>query len=116
MDICFNNFRDAPPVEDYPTAAIESWRIGEYAGHKFLVGWLPGGQTIRWTSPIQQLDITARQITTYTGRVYQLNGPPVEDLQKTALIYGRLAVEGMSVTSLNDVTDQVWNPTLNGGP
>jgi hypothetical protein len=128
------NQRQAAGVEEQPRADITNWRILEYrptpeslaaapsdeiradmqeiAGARFLFGWLPGRESIRITTAIADFNAPARLLTTQSGRVYEIQGPPTTDPERLALIHVHAAIKGMHADVVKDVSDDLWNEIM----
>lgn len=69
--------RVTPEVAKQPDVALTDWRILlDEDGIAYLVGLLPGGNKLRFTSSISHVVAAARVIVTQSGRRYWLEGGP----------------------------------------
>lgn len=99
--------RHAPPVQDQSRVQLRSWRIVQMEQDLLLVGFLENGITCRLTSSIDRLDPVGREVTTQSGRLYELLGPPTQDDAHLAAIRARLLLAGC--VGAFDVTDHLWS-------
>lgn len=113
MIVLVENIREAPPVAEQPVVRIQHWRLIEERGLIHLAGWINGAITIRLTSPVRDVNLAARQVTTDSGRLYELAGPPTDDADRLVLIAARLASVG-AVWQGIDVSDRIWADMLKG--
>ncbi len=100
------NSRPAPPIEVQPLTSMHDWRIIEFDDGRSLVGFLENGFTCRLTTEIASIDLSARQVRTRSGRLYELLGPPAAQAERIAVIAAHLAASIPSPWL--DVTDDAW--------
>lgn len=112
IQIEFSNVRDAPSVDEQELVQIHHWRVCLVAGERHLLGWISEGATTRMSSPIIELRLSARQVVTSSGRVYELDGHPTEDPDRLLFLAARLIAIGQGPV---DVSDQIWSEMINGG-
>lgn len=66
--------------EEYSEETIVLWAVYEISdssgNYHHLAGYIPKRKTGRVTSPIQEFDKSTMRLTTSSGRVYKLDGPP----------------------------------------
>jgi hypothetical protein len=62
--------------------------------------------TCRITSALTHADSGARQVTTASGRTYELVGPPASTSHFLDLVRARLTANGLN--EVVDVSDRVW--------
>lgn len=104
--VVLTNSRPAPPIEVQPRTSMHEWRIIEFVDGRSLVGFLENGFTCRLTTEIVSIDLSARQVRTSSGRLYELLGPPASQPERLAVIAAHLVA---SVGShWMDVTDSAW--------
>jgi hypothetical protein len=99
--------RIAPSVASEPMAALRAWRmVCAVSGSRHLVGLLQGTDTVRFTSPVTDVDALSRRITTSSGRVYHLDCPPTSD--PVLLLSMALHADAQQLGALVDVSEAVW--------
>ena len=115
--VYFTNLRGAPLVRDQPQVRITQWRLAQLPDDSVvLVGVVPGGPdalTVRITSPIRCVDVAARLLQTWSGRVYVLVGDPAAAPFMRTVVAERLARSGLE--DAVDVTDALFVPTVGAG-
>ena len=100
------NERDAPPVTDQPTVAVSSWCVVQTAnGDRHLLAFLETG-SLRITSALATFDPQLAELTTRSGRRYQLLGPPEKRQPQLGLMRTRALDSG--VLEPADVSDELW--------
>lgn len=104
--VLLTNSRPAPPIEVQPRTSMHDWRIIEFDDGRSLVGFLENGFTCRLTTEIASIDLSARQIRTRSGRLYELLGPPASQIERIAVIAAHLVASAGSPWM--DVTDSAW--------
>lgn len=106
----FLNERDAPPVEDQPTVAVNSWCVVQATnGDRHLVAILGSG-SLRLTSALASFSPTQCELTTQSGRRYQLPGPPETRQPQLAILHANALRSGLH--GAIDVSDEIWRSTL----
>lgn len=105
--IVLSNQRDAPSVDLQPRVRLYSWRIFEFDQEMVLAGFLENRLTCRLTTAISKIDLVGREVTTKSGRLYELLGLPTQDESELVVIRLRLlmSIPGNGV----DVTDGIWS-------
>lgn len=86
---------------------LYSWRIFEFDQEMVLAGFLENRLTCRLTTAISKIDLVGREVTTKSGRLYELLGLPTQDESELVVIRLRLlmSIPGNGV----DVTDGIWS-------
>lgn len=115
--VYFMNLRAAPLLRDQPQVRITHWRLAQLPDDTVvLVGVVPGGPdalTVRITSPIRCVDVAARLLQTWSGRVYVLVGDPATAPFMRTVLAERLARSGLE--DAVDVTDALFVPAHGAG-
>ncbi len=103
---CFVNHRDALPVAEQPSVQVKHWRIFRAAnGNRHLLIILANG-SLRITSAITSVDHATAELTTESGRRYQLLDLP-EGRQPERTLLGAYALRSGLVDAV-DVSDELW--------
>lgn len=102
--------RPARTVHEEPRLTMLAWRFFAFEDERgaaaiMLVGRVLETNTSRVTSPVVAIDLAARMVTTRSGRVYDLPGPPGHDERAETAIRLDAAARG---ATLVDVTDLVF--------
>lgn len=103
----FGGIWRTPGVGDQPAINLIRWRVvevtcGQHQGARHLVGYCPENCEGRVSTAIMSFDAVAMQLTTKSGRVYQLLGEPGYDCDGEHVWRAWSAVNG--VTAGRDVT------------
>lgn len=102
----FVNERDAPPVTDQPSVAVSSWCVMQGAnGDRHLLAFLQTG-SLRITSALASFCPTRVELTTQSGRRYQLLEPPERRQPQLGLMHAHAL--GSGVLEPADVSDELW--------
>ncbi len=102
----FVNERDAPSVTEQPVVQVNSWRVVEAKnGNRHLAAVLDRGP-LRTTSPIATFNPATAELTTTSGRKYELLGPPEARQPQLALLAANVARVGLSDSV--DISDTLW--------
>jgi hypothetical protein len=102
----FSNERDAPPVEEQPTVAVKCWRVMQAVnGDRHLLTILESGP-VRITSALCSLDPVRSELTTQSGRRYELLGPPETQPVQLALLHANALRAGLP--NAVDISDSIW--------
>lgn len=81
------NDRDAPPVAEQPVVIVKSWRLFQAENGDQHPSIALDHGPLRITSPIVGFNPVSAELTTQSGRRYQLVGPPeVRRLQVEQLV------------------------------
>ena len=113
--IHFVNLRDAPDVSIQPEAILNNWRIferhlnGGVARH--ISGWPVGSTSLRMSSPIVEIDIHGRVVTTSSGRRYLRQSPQTGDSLLIQLIAANARQNGLGPEA-TDISDALWSEIL----
>lgn len=91
MKACYSgvllvNERNAPPVADEPHSEVHCWRLLQLPSGARHLMTLRNGGIARVTSAIVAIDFEQRTITTESGRVYTVMGPPEVDALKCRVL------------------------------
>ncbi len=106
----FHNVRDAPAVASQPTVHPVSWRIVRTsAGFCHLVAVMQSG-SVRMTSALQTADGPSHTVVTSSGRVYELDEGPAQNLQVVSMLIARARLELSD--DCEDVSAQVWGQMM----
>lgn len=96
--------------EENPEETIVLWAVYEISdssgNYHHLAGYIPKRKTGRVTSPIQEFDKTMMRLTTSSGRVYKLEGPP--SIQNETRLIWEEWKEKYDVKNDNEVTHQYY--------
>ncbi len=100
------NERDAPPVADQPTVAVKSWRVMQAVnGDRHLLTILESGP-VRITSALCSFDPVRAELTTQSGRRYELVEPPETQPLQLALLHANAQRAGL--LDAMDISDSIW--------
>ena len=102
----FVNWRQAPSIESQPRMRIFEWRIVEFVDGAVLVGLLENGFTCRMTTLIERIDYKRREVTTQSGRIYELGGMPATNSVSGKITTARIKLEGPRFR--RDATSKHW--------
>ena len=102
----FINWRQAPSIDSQPRMSIFEWRIVELVDGTVLVGLLENGFTCRMTTLIERIDYQRREVTTQSGRIYELCGMPATKSASGTITTARIKLEGPRFR--RDVTSKHW--------
>jgi hypothetical protein len=110
LGIHFANERDAAPVRDQPAIEVVSWRLMKASSGALHLATLRHGQAdqvvARLTSAIAHINCTSRTLTTSSGRLYVLQGPPESrPVERQALRDGAAA---LGLSGAIDVSEKQW--------
>lgn len=106
-----SSIRPAPSVLSQSQMQLLEWRVlALQDGNRILVGFLPGGTTMRSTSPLVALDPIRRTWITQSGREYQTVGAPSADIQLIDAFKGFVSAGGVN-GDISDVTEE-FLPTM----
>lgn len=107
----FGGIWSTPGSEEQPVLTIRNWRVielldGKYKGERRISGYVDQNEEGRLSTPITRVDREKKEITTCSGRVYKLSGPPGcnEDAEYILNTFLRAA----KTTSIKDVSNEVW--------
>jgi hypothetical protein len=101
------NERDAPPVTDQPTVAVKSWRVVQALnGDQHLLTILEGGGPVRMTSALCSFDPVRAELTTQSGRRYELLVSPETQPLQLALLHANALRAGL--LDATDISDSIW--------
>lgn len=101
------NSRLAPPVACEPAVVLRAWRVVRAtSGACYLVGYLDGTDTVRFTTKIASIEPATRRVTTSSGRIYQLHGAPTVDPVLLLAMAARAASQRLG--TLIDASETVW--------
>ena len=102
------SMRQAPSVAHQPYVELTDWHVIECQGiQRFLLGLLPGKETMRITTNIQTVDFATRTWITQSGRTYYTPGGPTSD----AALTGEMRVFAKSSGihgEIKDVSEELW--------
>ncbi len=102
----FVNERDAPPVAEQPAVQVKSWRVIEAVnGDRHLLMILDHGP-LRITSAIANFDPATAELTTQSGRRYELLCPPEERQVQLSLLAANAIRAGL-IDGV-DISDALW--------
>ncbi len=103
----FFNERQAPPVKNQPAVAVRSWCVMQ-AGNRdrHLLAVLESG-SLRITSPLAGFCPVQCELTTESGRRYQLLGPPERQQPQLGLMHTNALRSGL--LDATDVSDELWH-------
>lgn len=105
--LCLSSSRHAPAVSAEPRTSMHAWRI-LYAGQvTYLAGFLANGATCRVTTSVIGINMSAREVETASGRIYELMGPPAGEATQLAVIAIRSRQLGLYVDA--DLTAKIWS-------
>ena len=110
LGITFVNERNAPRPEEEQTMEVHSWRLLKAPSGDLHLGTLrdPQGDrvVVRLTSVLGEFDMTARAVTTVSGRRYVLMGPPkTRPLERQAI---RNGAAHLGLAAGIDVSEPFW--------
>ena len=106
----FLNVREAPVVASEPRVRPVSWRIVRTPlGAQHLVAVVQSG-SLRLTSPLKEMDRHSRTVVTESGRVYELDAAPADDLPTVASLMLRARLELHD--GFEDISAEVWECML----
>jgi hypothetical protein len=98
---------DAPAVAEQPRVSLQQWRVMRLAtAGDVLVGLQDGGLATRVSTDLISVRAGQREVTTESGRVYELSGPPASNPDMLVLLAARVVVSSGPV--VEDVTTQYW--------
>ena len=101
------NCRATPDVATQPDVALTDWRILlDENGIAYLVGLLPGGSKLRFTSSVAHVVASERVVITQSGRRYWLEGGPATSWSVLEQIQARGLVDG--VVDSDEATRELW--------
>jgi hypothetical protein len=104
--IFFVNERDPPPVTEQPAVQVQSWRLFQAAnGDRHLLAILDHG-AVRTTSAIISFDPASAELTTQSGRKYQVLSPPEARQPQLTMLTANALRAGL-VDAL-DLSDTLW--------
>ena len=103
----FTNLRSAPPVDQQPRIKPLAWRVVRTEEGELLVLVMTPEGSLRITSAILEIHPASRTVTTGSGRVYELEGPPIAEGAMAGL-FGALA-DQFGLGSVIDVSASVWD-------
>jgi len=105
----FVNARDAPAVDDQPRVAVASWCVVLGAsGDRHLLAFLESG-SLRITSALASFCPVRFELTTQSGRRYELLGPPEKRQPQLAMMHAIAFDSGLLLAI--DVSDEIWGST-----
>ena len=108
--IVFHNMRSAPEVASEPNVRPGAWLIiRTEAGSNHLVAALQNG-SLRLTSALMEIHVSARIAVTASGRVYELDEAPADDAETVSLLMARAQLDLQG--SCEDVSVKVWSELL----
>lgn len=105
--VYISNSRHAPAVSVEPRASTHAWRILRVGQNTHLAGFLANGVTCRVTTSVIDINLSAREVRTASGRLYELTGPPASDSSQLAVIAIRTRQLGLCVD--DDLTADIWS-------
>ena len=95
------------PVSDEPAIDLRGWAVHEVKSgdvtEQFIIGAYLDADYGRLSTPVQQLDFSARSARTTSGRLYRLHGPPGPHPDGTWLWRAVF-----KATPYEDVTAKIW--------
>jgi hypothetical protein len=98
---------DAPAVAEQPRVSIQQWRVMRLAtAGDVLVGVQDGVLATRVSTDLISVRAAQREVTTVSGRVYELMGPPANNPDMLVLLAARVVVSSGPI--VEDVTPQYW--------
>ena len=99
-----------PSVEDQPIVTLIRWRVLRLKAKKvsidLVLGWCLEDGHARMSTPIKQHDAKARTLTTKSGRVYVVEGPPDYDDDAQYILEEHF---GRAVNKATDVSSDYFN-------
>jgi len=106
------------PVHEEPEVEVFAWHFVRVEGFIRLVGYRTSDRMGRITSGIADVDMTAREVTTASGRVYHLRGDP--DAVAAARVLRRhcekwaLPITEVALVDADEVTLLYAQPSMHG--
>lgn len=98
-----------PSVEDQPTVTLIRWRVLRLKAQKvsidLVLGWCLEDGHARMSTPIKQHDANARTLTTKSGRIYVVEGPPDYDDDAQYILEGHF---GQATHKAMDVSTEYF--------
>jgi hypothetical protein len=105
------NFRDAPQVQGQPDVSPRAWQIAEDQDQcRHLLCLLATSDTTRVTTPIVDIDLGRRCVTTRSARRYHLATPPTHEPVVLAAMAVHAARFGLKVAP--DMSEDIWSRML----
>lgn len=102
------------PVNEQPELTLKNWSTKEIKnplGHaQVLVGYCLENREGRTSRPVVNIDLTSMRVTTESGRVYQLIGPPGHDLDAEYVFRRWCHIN--EVSHFTDVSADLWRAHL----
>lgn len=105
------NFRDAPQVQAQPDVSPRAWQIAEdqdQCGH--LLCLLTTSDTTRVTTPIVDIDLSRRCVTTRSARRYHLETPPTQE--PVVLLAMAVHAARLGLKMAPDMSEDIWSRML----
>lgn len=100
-------------IDTQPELTIVRWRVIETdLNERHLVGYVLENSEGRVSSALEEIDSKKRIVTTRSGRVYELSGPPGFDADGQHVWQRWKRIN--DVKSEQDVTQEVWAQLSSG--